>query len=73
MSLIQKTYPNTLKIEFPNRPAIISSARFNAESVGEMTPLELFSAFYETLTEKPLDAEREEILNDVLEEILKES
>jgi exonuclease SbcD len=73
MSLIQKTYPNTLKIEFPNRPAIISSARFNAESVAEMSPVELFSAFYETLTEKPLDAEREEILNDVLEEILKES
>lgn len=73
MALIQKTYPNTLKIEFPNRPAIISSARFNAESVGEMSPLELFSAFYETLTEKPLDAERAEILNSVMEEILREN
>lgn len=66
---LRSVYPNTMQIVLEKRLAEGSTPLFHGAESKAKTMAELFSDFYENLAGEPMDAERMEIVREVVEEI----
>lgn len=72
MGIVQKVYPNTLKLRWPERETSGSDKAFNSETLDEQSPMELFEQFYEHFRGETLDEQYRPVLAEAIENAQKE-
>lgn len=72
MKIIQKKFPNTLKLQWPRKNPSVNEKTFTGESLQKMSPAELFGKFYEWLEDEALSEKSEKIIQETVQEAMKE-
>ncbi len=72
MKIIQKKYPNTLKLQWPKKNPSVNEKTFTGESLQKMSPVELFGKFYEWLEDEDLNEKSKSIIEETIQEIIRE-
>ncbi len=72
MKIIQKKFPNTLKLQWPKKNPSINEKTYTGESLQKMNPVELFGKFYEWLEEEDLNEKSKSIIEDTVLNAMKE-
>jgi len=68
MSIVQKVYPNTLKLRWPERDFDDSDKQFSSENLDELNSLELFEKFYRHFEGRELDEQYESVINEAIKQ-----
>lgn len=66
-------YPNIMKLDYDNRRTRSHADFGDLEQMGEKTPLELFSEFYEKQNNQPMNQEQREFIKELMERIWEET
>ena len=73
MNKLRVIYPNLMKLDYDNTRTR-SAGHVEAETrIQTLSPLELFSQFYETQNGQPLSAEQEQIAQQLISQIWEEN
>lgn len=72
MKIIQKKFPNTLKLQWPKKNPATNEKTFTGESLQKMSPVELFGKFYEWLEDDRLPDKAKVIIEETVQSALKE-
>jgi exonuclease SbcD len=71
MQIVQRAYPNTMVLKWPELPKIMNTSRLTTEQVVSMSEIELFEDFYKNFTEKELDNDKKQVIKEVISGIKK--
>lgn len=71
MKIIQKKYPNTLKLQWPQKNPSAGKKKFTGESMQKMNPAELFGKFYEWLEDEELGEKSMTIIRETVQEAMR--
>ncbi|MBQ8028001.1 MAG: exonuclease SbcCD subunit D [Clostridia bacterium] len=69
MARLRVIYPNLMKLSYDNKRTRLCQTVGAAENVEKKTPFELFSEFYETQNNQPMNEEQTAFINDLIEKI----
>ena len=69
MARLRVIYPNLMKLSYDNKRTRLCQTVGAAENVEKKTPFELFSEFYETKNNQPMNEEQTAFINDLIEKI----
>lgn len=72
MGIVQRRYPNALKLRWPEREMGDSEKGFTSESLDELQPVELFERFYRNFEGQDLEEKYREVLIEAVESVHKE-
>jgi len=64
MQIVQKSYPNTLKLQWEHKRDLVSDRNFSGEDIEHKNPVELFDMFYEWLEGDPMDEKTRHVIEE---------
>ncbi|HKJ44190.1 MAG TPA: exonuclease SbcCD subunit D [Balneolales bacterium] len=72
MQIVQKSYPNTLKLQWEHKKELVLSHTFSGEDIESKNPVELFGMFYEWVNDEKMDDKARKVIEDAVTLALKE-